>query len=323
MERLALAGAVVVGVPLLLVGYITLVEVLLRSLSSRRAVAMRPWLWVTPACFFLGVFLIYPTLKTLYLSFLGADSKRLVGLANYAFVFTDPSMQTALRNNGLWLVLFTFLTVALGLLAAVLADRVRYESVAKSIIFVPMAISFAAASVVWKFMYDYKPEGTAQTGGLNALLTLIPGFQPQAWLINSPLNNVFLIGAGVWVWTGFCMVVLSAALKSISGEVLEAARVDGANEWQLFWRVTFPLLGATMAVVVTIMLVFALKTFDVVYVMTSGNYNTQIIAFSQYQQMFVNRDFGHASAIGVVLLVAILPVLAFNLNRFRQQEAVR
>src|SRR5207237_10726927 len=139
----------------------------------------------------------------------------------------------------------------------------------------------------------------------------------HAWLINGPWNNAFIIVAGVWVWTGFCMVVLSAALKGLSGEVLEAGRVDGANEWQLFWSVTFPLLGPTVAVVATVMLVFALQTFDVVYVMTSGNFGTQILAFSQYQEMFTDHDVGRASAIGVTLLLAILPVLAFNLRRFR------
>jgi alpha-glucoside transport system permease protein len=323
VPRVALAAIVVVGVPLLLVGYISLAEGALRPLRDRKADALRPWLWVAPGFFFLSVFLIYPTVKTFILSFLNADSSRWAGLSNYVFVFANPAMQTSLRNSGLWLVLFTFLTVVLGLAMAVLTDRVRYESVAKSIVFLPMAVSFTAASVIWKFMFDFRPAGAPQTGALNAALSLIPGFQPQAWLINPPLNNVFLIVASVWVWTGFCMVVLSAALKGISSEVLEAARIDGANEWQVFWRVTFPLLGATVAVVVTIMIVFALKTFDVVYVMTSGNFNTQIIAYSQYQQLFVDRDAGRASAISIVLLVAILPVLAFNLQRFRQQEAVR
>lgn len=324
MDRLILVLTVIVGVPLVLVAYLSLAEAALRPWPSRFASAARPWLWIAPGVFFLAVFLVFPTIETIHLSFLGPDSKESVGLANYSFIFTNPSTLVALRNNGLWLVLFTFLTVAIGLLVAVLTDRVRYESLAKSIVFLPMAISFTAASVIWKFMFDYRPAGASQTGTLNAILTLvIPGFQPQAWLVNSPLNNVFLIVASAWVWTGFCMVILSAALKGISADVLEAARVDGANEWRVFWSVTFPLLGPTVAVAITIMLVFALKSFDVVYVMTSGNFDTQIIAFSQYQQMFLNRDFGHASAIGVVLLVAILPVLAFNLQRFRQQEAVR
>lgn len=319
---MALALAVVIGVPLALVGYISLVEIALRLMPDRTGRKVRPWLWLLPAAFFLGVFLVYPTIHTLMLSFYGPNSEQPVGLTNFEFVFTDPSMLTALRNNGLWLVLFTGGTVILGLLAAVLMDRVRYESVAKSVIFLPMAISFAAASVIWKFIFDFQPAGATQTGTLNALLTLIPGFQPRAWLINSPSNNLFLIIAGVWVWTGFCMVVLSAALKAVSADVIEAARVDGANEWQVFWRVVLPLLWPTVTVVSTIMVVYALKTFDVVYVMTSGNYNTQILAFSQYQQLFLNQDFGKASAIGAILLVAILPVLAFNLRRFRVQEAI-
>src|SRR5579885_207233 len=323
MPRVALAVAVIVGVPVVLVGYVSLVEAALRPLSARAASRLRPWLWLAPGCFFLAVFLVYPSIETIRLSFLGPDSKQPVGLANYVFLFTDGAMRIALRNNGFWLVGFTALTVFLGLLVAVLTDRVRYESFAQSIVFLPMAISFTAASVIWKFMFDYRPAGTAQTGTLNALLTLIPGFQPRAWLVNAPLNTVFLILASTWVWTGFCMVILSAALKGLSAEVLDAARIDGANEWQVFWRVIFPLLGGTVAVVTTVMIVFSLKTFDVVYVMTSGNFSTQIIAFSQYQQMFINRDFGKASAIGVVLLVAILPVLAFNLQRFRQQEAER
>jgi len=323
VDRLWLAAAVVAGIPLLLVGYITLAEGAVSRLPGRGSGWIRPWLWLAPGLFFITVFLIYPTVGTLRLSFLGPDSTRPVGLANYVFVFTDKSMLVALRNNGLWLVLFTLLTVGLGLLVAVLTDRVRYEAAAKSLVFLPMAVSFTAASVIWKFMFDYRPPGTPQTGTLNAVLSLIPGFQPRAWLINPPLNNVFLIVAAVWVWTGFCMVILSAALKGIPSEVQEAARVDGATEWQLFWRITFPLLGSTVAVAITIMVVFALKTFDVVYVMTNGNYDTQNTAFAQYEQLFVNHDFGHAAAIGVVLLIAILPVLAFNLRRFQQQESTR
>jgi alpha-glucoside transport system permease protein len=214
--------------------------------------------------------------------------------------------------------------VSLGLLIAVLTDRVSYESAAKAIIFLPMAISFVAAGVIWKFMYDYRPPGLPQTGTVNAMLTtVVPGFQPQAWLINPPLNNLALIVAAVWVWTGFCMVILSAGLKGISNDVLEAARVDGANEWQVFWRVIFPLLGPTITVVATTMLITALKAFDIVYVMTNGNFETEVIANRMYKEMFNVRDFGRASAIAVVLLVAIVPVMLLNLRRFREQEAIR
>jgi alpha-glucoside transport system permease protein len=233
-------------------------------------------------------------------------------------------MLMALRNNLIWLVFFTLLTVTFGLLIAILTDRVTYESVAKAIIFVPMALSSVAAGVIWKFMYDYRPAVTAQTGTVNAVLTtLIPGFEPQAWIINPPLNNVALIVASVWIWTGFCMVILSAGLKGIPADVLEAARVDGATDWQIFWRVIFPLLGSTIAVVTTTMLITALKAFDIVYVMTNGNFDTEVIANRMYKEMFNVHDFGRASAIAVILLLAIVPIMLLNVRRFREQEAMR
>jgi alpha-glucoside transport system permease protein len=247
-----------------------------------------------------------------------------VGLENYRFIFTDHTMIVSLRNNVLWLVLFTLLTVTFGLVIAVLTDRVRYEAVAKAIIFMPMAISLVAAGVIWRFMYNYRPPGVPQNGTANAALTaIIPGFEPQAWLINRPWNNIALIIAAVWIWTGFCMVVLSASLKGISRELLEAARVDGANEWQTFRRIVVPLLAPTIAVVTTVMIITALKAFDIVYVMTSGNYNTDVIANRMYKEMFNVRNYGRASAIAVLLLAAIIPVMVLNMRRFRGEGAVR
>ncbi len=324
-DRLLLAAIVVFGVPAALVAYISVVEgVLMRLIPFKQQPRARPWLWLLPALAFLLVFLVYPTLNTLALSLQDAQSEHFVGLANYAYVLTDGTMLMALRNNAIWLVLFTLLTVAFGLLIAVLTDRVSYESAAKAVIFLPMAISFVAAGVIWKFMYDYRPPGVPQTGTVNAVLTgLFPGFEPQAWLINPPWNNVALIVAAVWVWTGFCMVILSAGLKGISTEVLEAARVDGANEWQVFWRIIVPLLGSTIAVVATTMIITALKAFDIVYVMTNGNFDTEVIANRMYKEMFNARDFGRASAIAVILLLAIIPVMLLNLKRFREQEAIR
>lgn len=324
MDRVLLGAAVVIGVPAVLVGYLAAVEGVLRLLPSRRQAAVRPWLWQGPALALLGVFLVYPTLNTLLLSLLDARSERFVGLANYASVFTDPSMLLALRNNVLWLVFFTLITVTLGLVIAVLTDRVPYESVAKAIIFLPMAISFVAAGVIWKFMYDFRPPGLPQTGTLNAaLLAIVPGFEPRAWLINAPTNNLALIVAAGWVWTGFCMVILSAGLKGIPGDVVEAARVDGASEWQVFGHVILPLLGSTIAVVATTMVITALKAFDIVYVMTNGNFETEVIANRMYKELFNVRDFGRASAIAAVLLAAIVPIMLLNLRRFREQEAIR
>ncbi len=323
-DRIVLALLAIVAVPAVLVAYVSLVEWGLGRLPYRVQAVLRPWLWIGPALALLLVFLVYPALRTLIISFYDARSLRFVGLENYRYVFTDAAVLAALRNNALWLVVFTALTVGFGLLLAVLTDRVRYEAVAKAVIFLPMAISFVAAGVIWKFMYDYRPPGAPQTGAVNALLgALLPGFEPRAWLINAPGNNLALIVAAAWVWTGFAMVVLSAGLKSIPVDVLEAARVDGAGEWRIFWRIVMPMLGPTLAVVATTMIITALKVFDIVYVMTNGNFDTEVIANRMYKEMFNVRHFGRASAIAVVLLAAIVPVMLFNFKRFREQEAAR
>ncbi len=324
IDRIIQAVVVLVGVPAVLVGYIALTEWLMGFVPEKRRPGIRPWLWVAPAVLFLVFYLVYPSLYTINLSLLNANSTTWVGLQNYLYVFTSADTLTALRNNVLWLIFFTSVTVTFGLLIAVLTDRVSYESVAKAIIFLPMAISFVAAGVIWKFMYDYRPPGTPQTGTVNAIMTsVIPGMPPHAFLIEQPWNNFWLIFVGVWMWTGFCMVILSAGLKGIPVEILEAARVDGANEWQVFARVMVPMLSPTIAVVATTMIIFALKAFDIVYVMTGGNFGTDVIANRMYQDMFTVADFGKASADAVVLLAAIVPVMLININRFRAQEETR
>jgi alpha-glucoside transport system permease protein len=325
MDRLVQAAIAVVGVPAALVGYILLAERLLELLPERTRGRARPWVWLAPAVVFLAVFLVYPSLNTVYLSLFNAGSTAWVGLANYGAILSDTGVLLALRNNVIWVVVFTSLTVLLGLLIAVLGDRVPYEGLAKGIIFLPLAISFVAAGVIWRFMYDYRPPPLPQTGTVNALFSaIVPGFEPQAWLIvNPPFNNLALIVAAVWIWTGFCMVILSAALKGIPIELLEAARVDGATELQILRRVIVPLLAPTLAVVATTMIIFALKAFDIVYVMTNGNFDTEVIANRMYKELFNVRDFGRASAIAVVLLIAIVPVMLFNVRRFRQQEEMR
>jgi alpha-glucoside transport system permease protein len=323
-DRVVLALIVVIGVPAILVGYITLVEGFLRGVPPVPRDKLRPWLWVLPALACLAIFWLYPLANTINMSVRNAASTEVVGLDNFIYVFTDPGMLSSLRNNVIWLIVFTLLTVGFGLAAAVLTDRVPYESAAKSIIFLPMAISAVGTGVIWRFMYDYRPPGTAQRGTLNALLTgIVPGLQPQAWLINEPINTFALIIAYAWIWTGFCMVILSAGLKGIPGEVLEAARVDGAGEWRVFWRIIFPMLGSTIAVVTTVMLVNVIKTFDIVYVMTNGNFNTEVIANRWYKEMFNFKEFGRASAIAVVLMFAIVPIMVYNLREFRSQEARR
>lgn len=282
-----------------------------------------PWLYIGPVLLVLAFFLVYPALNTLYLSFFDKRSENFVGLDNYIWALTSKDMLTAFKNNVLWLVLFTALTVSLGLVFAVLLDRVRYEAVAKSIIFLPMAISFVGAGVIWKFMYAFRPASAAQIGLLNGILRNFTNLDPIGWLVNRTTNNLALIVVGVWIWTGFCMVILSAAYKGIPKELIEAARVDGANEWQVFWGITLPMMKPTIAVVATTMVINVLKVFDIVYVMTNGALGTEVVANRMYKEMFHFRSFGRASAIAVILLLAIIPVMLVNIRRFREQEAVR
>ena len=310
-------------------------EFLIKVFPEKTQRRLRPWIFVGPVLLILLVYLVYPVINTVYLSFLDKTSDLLASTTciegkpcwgifeNYRHALTTDVMLISFRNNLLWLVVFTALTVTFGLLIAVLTDRVRYESVAKSIIFLPMAISFVGAGVIWKFVYAFRPAGQPQIGLLNAALSLIPNFAPMGWLINKTTNNFALITASVWIWTGFCMVILSAGLKGIPSEILEAARVDGATEWQVFWRVIIPMMSSTIAVVATTMVINVLKVFDIVYVMTNGAFDTEVIANRMYKEMFHFRHFGRASAIAVILLAAIIPAMIVNVRRFREQEAMR
>jgi alpha-glucoside transport system permease protein len=283
---------------------------------------LTPWLWVGLAMLFVLVFLIYPVLNTIWYSLFSFDSSSFVGLKNYFRIFTSPQLLLVLRNNVLWLILATAGTVLLGLITAVLVDRVKIESAAKAAIFIPMAISFVGASVIWLFMYAYAPKGSAQIGLLNAILARF-GAGPVAWIQQTSINNFALMAIYIWMWTGFCMVILSAALKSVPSDVLEAARVDGASEVQVFFRIITPMISPTIAVVVTTMLINVLKIFDIIYVMTGGNFNTNVVALAYYQEYFNFSENGIADALAVVLLIAVVPIMVVNLKRFRAQEAVR
>jgi alpha-glucoside transport system permease protein len=203
----------------------------------------------------------------------------------------------------------------------VLADRVRYEPIAKAIIFMPMAISFVGAGIIWTFVYNYG-TGNVQIGLLNALVVALGG-QPVSWLSEPQINTVALIVVGVWMWTGFCMTMLSASLKGVPVEMLEAARVDGANEWRVFWSIIVPTIMPTIAVVITTMVINVLKIFDIVYVMTGGNYGTEVIANRMYSEMYKSQQAGRATAIAVILIAVIIPAMFYNIRRFREQEAVR
>jgi len=311
----------IIAVPLALLGYIILGEQIIERLSESLQTWIRPYFWALPAIGFATIFMVYPLLRTVVISFRNNDDTDWIGLANYKYFFTFPDTLTSLRNSLLWLVFYTFFAVFLGLVIAILVDRVRYEQLAKIAIFLPVPISAVAASIIWKFMFDYQPPGAVQTGTLNALLGVV-GRDPVAWLINATTNNAALIFVGVWTATGFCMVIISASLKAISSEVLEAARIDGANEFQIVRLVITPLLWPTITVVGTTMLINALKTFDIVYVMTNGAYNTDVIATQMFSQLQHNH-YGRAAAVGVVLFVAVVPLLIVNIRRFQQQEEQR
>jgi len=301
-----------------------------------------PWLWLAPALALLGVFLVYPVVDTFRRSFLDERSRSFVGFDNYRFIIENPQplvsdTHSALLNNFMWLTLFTVITVALGLTLAVLTGRVRYEAAAKSAIFIPMAISFVAAAVIWRFMYEFNTD----IGTVNATVTSLGGEStawlqdtgaPQTWLTERgpdtlprpiQINNLALIFVGVWMWTGFAMVVLSAGLKGISTEVLEAARVDGANEWQIFRRIIAPILSPTIVVVATTLVIQGLKKFDLVWVMTGGRFKTDVVATLFYKEAFRVGDFGVGAALAVVLLLWVLPIMVISIRRFQFQEETR
>ncbi|HEY9409864.1 MAG TPA: sugar ABC transporter permease [Jiangellaceae bacterium] len=317
-DNISTAIVVVVGVPAVTVLYVLGIERLLRLVPERRRRTVRPWLWLLPGVAFLGVFLIYPAIKTAVLSLMDKRSQEFVGLDNYTGLFGQNGFGQVLANNALWIVVFTGAVLVFGLIIAVLADRVRYETGVKALIFLPLAISFVAAGVIWNFMYAFDPE----VGTLNATLGAV-GAEPVSWLTEWPRNTFMIIIVGVWMWVGFAMVILSAGLKGIDVNLLEAARIDGANELQVFFRIILPLLMPTLAVVGTTIVITALKTFDIVFVMTAGNYDTEVMASLFYRERFTNGDAGAAAAVAVLLLLAIIPVMLVNIRRFRAQEAMR
>jgi len=306
---------------------------------------LQPFVFVGPAMAILAWYLAFPTVRNLWISFFGRDgppaiplgllfsdpaeyfrilSTSTVGVANYIAVFSDRLMREAIRNNlFFWIMIATPLTVISGLFVAVLADRSRYEKVAKSLIFMPMAISFVGASVIWNFIYEVKPVESAQIGLLNAIVVAFGG-QPQAWpafTAIAPWNNIFLVVIVIWLQTGYAMVLFSAAIKGIPDEILEAARVDGASEVQVFFNIMIPHIMGTIITVTTTVVIFTLKIFDVVWVMTGGQFGTDVIATQFYRQSFIARNAGYGSAIAIVLLIGVIPVMIYNLKQFREGQA--
>jgi alpha-glucoside transport system permease protein len=294
---------------------------LIEQLSPIWVKRLQPFIFVGPAIAILVWYLALPTVRTFWISLFSRDSSEFVGLNNYIVVFTERIMIESFRNNLLWIVIGATLSITFGLLIAVLADRSRFESFAKSLIFLPMAISMVGAGVIWNFIYEVKDVASPQIGLLNAIWVGFGG-QPQAWTaLLQPVNNIFLIVIVIWLQTGYAMVIFSAAIKGIPGELIEASRVDGASEVQIFFRIMIPYIMGTIITVSTTVIIFTLKIFDVVQVMTGGQFGTHVIATQFYRQYFTNRNFGFGSAIAIVLLIAVIPVMVYNLRQFSEQEA--
>jgi alpha-glucoside transport system permease protein len=321
---LVVGVAIVVGVGGVFLLYWGM-NLLIGFLPDRFQEGVRPYIFVGPALVILAVFLIYPVINTVLVSFKDRFGEAFVGFDNYKFVFTDDSMLRAIRNTFGWIVIVPAFGVSIGLAFATLADRLRRgEAVAKSMIFLPMAISFAGASITWRLIYSFRPQGFGTNIGLLNGIMVGLGQDPVSWLDIKPWNNLFLMVIMVWMQTGFAMVVLSAAIKSIPDEILEAARIDGASELQVFRRIIVPTILPTIAVVTTYMVINAMKVFDIVFVMGSPETRgTEVIAERMIDWFFLSNHDGRGAAIAVILFVAIIPVMIVNIRRFREEEAIR
>jgi alpha-glucoside transport system permease protein len=286
---------------------------------------VRPYVFIGPALVILSVFMIYPVINTLLMSFKDAHSQNWVGLDNYRFIFTDESMLRSMRNTALWIVFVPLVAVSVGLVFATLADRLsRGEAIAKSLIFLPMAISFVGAAVTFRLIYSYRPEGFGTNIGLMNAIKIGLGQNPVPWLSERPWNNLLLMVIMIWMQTGFAMVVLSAAIKSIPDEIVEAARIDGASEFQVFRRIIVPSILPTIVVVTTYMVINALKVFDIVFIVGSAETRgTEVIAERMIAWFFIRANAGRGAAIAVVLFIAVIPVMIWNVKRFREQESIR
>ncbi len=267
--------------------------------------------------------LIYPAIRTFYLSFLDANGAENVGLDNYKWIFTQSDIQLVLRNTVIWVVVAPLTVVGAGLLFAVLVDNKRGERISKSLIFIPMAISGVAAAIIWRFVYAYVEPTSPQIGLLNQLVIWL-GFTPPdgGWLLSDPANTFFLIMIFVWTQVGFTMVLLSASIKAIPTDMVEAAKLDGTNAWQMFWKITVPSVRPALITTYMVVLIGTLKAFDIVYTTTNGNFNTSVIAYQMYFESFVSLDSGHGSALAVFLFVLVLPAVFFQVRQMRQQKEI-
>ncbi len=287
--------------------------------NINRANHIRPWLFLFPAIFALGLYLAYPVVETLRLSLSDREQGgAFVGLDNYSQMMSEPKFWEAMRNNMLWLIVVPAMSTAFGLLAAQLTDRIGWGNIAKSLIFMPMAISFVGAGVIWKLVYETRPDDIAQIGVLNAILAGLGG-APQTWLTIPFWNNFFLMIVLVWIQTGFAMVILSAALRGIPEETVEAAIVDGANPFQIFFKIKVPQIMPTIVVVWTTITLTVLKIFDIVFAMTNGQWETQVLANYMYDKLFRAGDWGVGSAAAIIIMLLVSPILVWNVHNARKE----
>lgn len=282
-----------------------------------KANAIRPWLFLGPAIVILTLYLVYPVINSIWLSFHGPTGQAWVGTSNYEWLAADDGFRESMRNNILWLIVVPAAATFFGLIAAALTDRIAWGNIAKSLIFMPMAISFVGASVIWKFIYDYRPPGTEQIGVLNAIVTSMGG-EPQAWLTIPLWNNFFLMVVLIWIQTGFAMVILSAALRGIPEETIEAAIIDGASPFQIFYKIKVPQIWGTIAVVWTTITILVLKIFDIVLAMTNGQWGTQVLANYMFDWMFRGLDFGRASTVALIIMIMVVPIMIWNIREARK-----
>ena len=282
--------------------------------------SIRVLIFIAPAFIVLFVFILYPVFETVRLSFYDKFGREFVGLHNYLWAINDPNFRRSILNNLGWLLIVPTLSTFFGLVIANLTDRIWWGTIAKSIIFMPMAISFVGAGVIWKFIYDYRGTGDQQIGLLNAIVVSF-GFEPQAWLTIAIWNNLFLMAIMIWIQTGLALVIFSAALRGIPKETLEAARMDGASELRIFWSIIIPFLERTILVIWTMITILVLRVFDVIYAMTNGEWQTEVLANLMYDWMFRGGgDSGRGSVLAFCIMIGVIPILVWNLYRHRQEQ---
>ena len=296
-------------------------------IGSRASVKWQGWLrygvFLGPALLLLVVGLIYPALRTIWMSFMDKRSESFIGFDNYIWAFTIPEIQIVLRNTVLWVIFVPIVSTLIGLAIAYMTDRMKRAAVVKSLIFMPMAISFVGASVIWGFMYNFEPnEDKVEIGLLNAILRGV-GIEPRNFLLEAPGNTFFLIAVLIWIQTGFAMVILSAAMKNVPDEIVEAAMLDGASNWRRFIRVTLPMIRGTVVVVLTTITIGTLKVFDIVRTMTGGNFQTNVIANEMYAQSFRQLNYGQGSALAVILFLGVVPIIWYNVRQLRLERTER